>query len=132
MSLKRGWAVLLLALLGTGCAAGRVVHLDTGQGPARIHPPREDASPVTLEGEAFRSAVRELARGTRVSGAPREVTLELLGLRDARAYSQVRGRLGLVSVEAPGGGRLLVAKGLEEDTGLVGDYGRWCQRKRLV
>ncbi|RKI75128.1 hypothetical protein D7X55_00580 [Corallococcus sp. AB049A] len=104
-----------LWLAGTGCAASRSVRLDTGRGPTRVHTPQRDVRPVALDEEAFVSAVAKLARTASVSSRP---------------YAQVRGRLGLVSVQEPGRGHLRLTDAPE--TELAAAYGRWCKRKALT
>ena len=69
------WGVLLLAALGMGCSAARVVRLDTGTGESIVHVPRTDVAPVRLEQGEFKEAVAELARDVRPFAHP---------LRDAR------------------------------------------------
>ena len=104
------WVVaVLLVLLGTGCSATRGVRLKTGRGAPVVHVARAEVAPVELDGDTFQEAVRTLAED-----AP----------GPQRAYSHVRGRLGLVSVEEPARARLLG----EDD--LASAYGRWCQRKQ--
>ncbi|NVI96996.1 AHH domain-containing protein [Myxococcus sp. AM009] len=128
MTLRWG-AVVLLMLVGTGCgASSRVVRLDTGEGRPSIYTPRADAEPVELDEDEFAEAVQEMARTAPPSPRPREAALRLLGLDVPRAYSPVRGRLGLVSVEEPRRGRLLVTEEPNAETELANAYGRWCQR----
>ena len=69
------WGVLLLAALGMGCSAARVVRLDTGTGESIVHVPRTDVAPVRLEQGEFKEVVTELARDVRPFEHP---------LRDAR------------------------------------------------
>src|SRR5688500_594896 len=57
-----GEAVVLLVLVGTGCATARVVRLDTGEGQPIIYTPRADAEPVELDEDEFAEAVQKLAR----------------------------------------------------------------------
>lgn len=118
----RSWAVLLLALLGTGCATGRVVRLDTGDGRTQVFTPRTEVEPPSLDGGAFQSAVRELSGTVPVSARPRAAVLRLFGL------PEVRGRLGLVSVDGPRRGRLRLLP--ESGTELERAYGQWCLRKK--
>jgi hypothetical protein len=61
---------------------------------------------------------------------PREAALHLFGdsLRQD-AWSNLRGHLGVVSLEEPRRGRLLVSEEPTADTELVSAYGRWCKRK---
>ncbi|RKH31274.1 hypothetical protein D7Y13_09910 [Corallococcus praedator] len=131
MSLCRSWAVaVVLVLLGTGCSAARVVRLDTGRGAAVVHSPRPESAPAGLEEDAFAEAVKTLAEDAPVSVRPREEAYRLFaGSFSSKAYSRVRGRLGLVSVEEPPRLRLL---GEEDgaDAELARAYGRWCQRKQ--
>ncbi|MFP2929283.1 AHH domain-containing protein [Pyxidicoccus sp. 3LG] len=121
--------MLILALVGTGCATARVVRLETGEGPPIVYTPRQDVEPEALDVEAFGEAVRGLARTAPVPARPREAALGLLAL--SGEGPRVRGRLGLVSVEEPGRGRLRLTDALEEGTELERGYGRWCQRKQL-
>jgi len=125
------WEVLvLLVLVGTGCATSRVVRLDTGEGRPIIYTPRADAEPVELDEDEFAEAVRKLARTAPLFSRPREAALRLFNLGHPRAFSPVRGRLGLVSVEEPQRGRLLVTEAPDAETELVSAYGRWCQRQK--
>ncbi|RKG92452.1 AHH domain-containing protein [Corallococcus terminator] len=131
MSLSRSWAVaVVLVLLGTGCSAARVVRLDTGRGAPVVHSPRTESAPVVLEKDAFTEAVKTLAEDAPVSVRPREEAYRLFaGSFSSQAYSRVRGRLGLVSVEEPPRLRLLVEEdGAEAE--LARAYGQWCQRKQ--
>ncbi|MCY1046731.1 AHH domain-containing protein [Corallococcus sp. bb12-1] len=131
MSLGRSWAVaVVMVLLGTGCSAARVVRLDTGRGAPVVHSPRMETAPVALEEDAFTEAVKTLAEDAPVSVRPREEAYRLFaGSFSLKAYSRVRGRLGLVSVEEPPGLRLMVEEdGAEAE--LARAYGRWCGRKQ--
>jgi len=123
-------AVVLLVLVGTGCATSRVVRLDTGEGRPIIYTPRADAEPVELDEDEFAEAVRKLARTAPLSSRPRDAALRLFNLGHPRASFPVRGRLGLVSVEEPQRGRLLVTEAPDAETELVSAYGRWCQRQK--
>ncbi|WP_238539775.1 AHH domain-containing protein [Corallococcus macrosporus] len=127
MTLRWG-AVVLLMLAGTGCATSRVVRLDTGEGRPSIYTPRADAEPVELDEDEFAEAVQKMARTAPPSPRPRESALRLFGLDVPRAYAPVRGRLGLVSIEDPRRGRLLVAEEPHGEAELASAYGRWCQR----
>ncbi|RYZ38227.1 MAG: hypothetical protein EOO71_24970 [Myxococcaceae bacterium] len=131
MSLCRSWAVaVVLVLLGTGCSASRVVRLDTGRGVPVVHSPRVESAPVALEEEAFAEAVKTLAEEAPVSVRPREEAYRLFADSfSSKAYSRVRSRLGLVSVEEPSRGRLLVEED-GADAELARAYGRWCGRKQ--
>ncbi|WP_204817901.1 hypothetical protein [Corallococcus macrosporus] len=127
MTLRWG-AVVLLMLVGTGCATSRVVRLDTGEGRPSVYTPRADAEPVELDEDEFAEAVQKMARTAPPSPRPRESALRLFGLDVPRADSPVRGRLGLVSIEDPRRGRLLVAEEPNGEAELASAYGRWCQR----
>ncbi|WP_426746264.1 AHH domain-containing protein [Myxococcus faecalis] len=129
MTLRWG-AVVLLVLTATGCATSRVVRLDTGEGQPIVYTPRADAEPVELDEDEFAEAVQKLARTAPLSSRPREAALRLFNLGQPRAFSPVRGRMGLVSVEDPQRGRLLVTEEPDAETELASAYGRWCQRQK--
>jgi hypothetical protein len=124
------WAPLLLALL-VGCGTStRVVRLNTGRGGPIVYTPRSDAEPAQLGEEEFEEAVQKLGRDTSVSTSPREAALRLFAdSSQPRAYAHVRARLGVVSVEEPRRGRLLVPEEPVSDTELASAYGRWCTRR---
>ena len=132
MTLRWATVLLLVGLAGTGCSTSRVVRLDTGEGQPIVHTPRTETGPVELTEDAFEEAVQKLARTAPLSSRPRESALRMFNLDDHRAYSPLRGRLGLVSVEEPRRGRLLVAEESDAETELEGAYGRWCQRKKML
>ena len=122
---------LLVTCAVTGCATSRVVRLDTGEDLPLLHEPRTDTAPVELEGDAFEDAVRVLARSTLISGHPRDAALQLFNASlPSRAAYQARGHVGLISVEDPRRGRLLIAEEAASGTELERDYGHWCQRKQ--
>ncbi|RKH07081.1 AHH domain-containing protein [Corallococcus carmarthensis] len=126
----RRWVPLLLTLL-VGCSTStRAVRLDTGRGELLVYTPTTDVEPVKLDDEEFSEAVQKLGRHVPVSAQPREAALRVLAeaLRP-RAYSQVRARLGLVSVEDPQRGRLLPQEETDEGSEMASAYGRWCKRK---
>ncbi|MFP2910464.1 AHH domain-containing protein [Pyxidicoccus sp. 3LFB2] len=127
----RWGTVVLLVLLGTGCATSRAVWLETGDGHPIVYTPRTEAQPVELGDDEFEDAVQTLARTVPRSSRPRQAALRLFNLGDHRAYSHPRGSLGLVSVEDPQRGRLLVTEESDAETELESAYGRWCQRKRM-
>jgi hypothetical protein len=131
MTLRWGTVLLLVVLAGTGCATSQVVRLDTGEGPPIVYTPRADVEPVELDDEEFKGAIQKLARTAPLSSHPREAALRLFKPGDYRAYSHVRGYLGLVSVEDPQRGCLVVPQGTDESTEMASAYGRWCQRKKL-
>jgi len=107
-----------------------VIRTAATPGRPLIYTPRADAEPVELDEDEFAEAVRKLARTAPLSSLPREVALRLFNLGHPRASSHVRGRLGLVSVEEPQRGRLLVTEEPDAETELVSAYGRWCQRQK--
>lgn len=129
MMLRWG-AVVLLVLMATGCATSRVVRLDTGEGQPIIYTPSADAEPVELDEDEFAEAVQKLARTAPLSSRPREAALKLFNLGPPRDSAPVRGRLGLVSVEDPQRGRLLVTEEPDAETELASAYGHWCQRQK--
>ena len=129
MRLRWG-VVVLLVLLGSGCATSRLVRLDTGEGRPLVYAPRTDEAPVRLDADEFQEAVQKLARTAPLSSRPREAALWLFNLGHRRAASHVRGRLGLVSFEDPQRGRLLVTEAPGAETELASDYKRWCQRQK--
>ncbi|SEL15787.1 A nuclease family of the HNH/ENDO VII superfamily with conserved AHH [Stigmatella aurantiaca] len=131
MTLPRGTVVLLLVLLGSGCAASRGVRLDTGEGRPFVYTPRTNEEPVRRSADEFHEAVQKLARTAPLSGRPREAALRLFNLGHPRAFAPVRGRLGLVSVEDPHRGRLLVPQEQDAEPELASAYGRWCQRQKM-
>ncbi len=75
MTLRWG-AVVLLMLVGTGCATSRVVRLDTGEGRPGIYTPRADSEPVELDEDEFAEAVQKMARTASPSPRPRESARE--------------------------------------------------------
>ncbi len=124
------WLISSLLVLLVGCGtSSRAVRLETGQGQPIVFTPRMDTAPVELDDEEFEEAVQRLARDAPVSMHLREAALRLFedSLRP-RAWSHLRGSLGVVSVEEPQRGRLLVPEAPEE-TELANAYGRWCKRK---
>jgi hypothetical protein len=121
--------VALLMLVGTGCATSRVVRLDMGEGRPIVFTPLADVAPVDLDEDEFEEAVQTLARTAPRTSRPRDAALWLFGGGDPHA--RVRARLGLVSVEEPRRGRLLVPEASDGGTELERAYGRWCQRKKL-
>ncbi|WNZ59101.1 AHH domain-containing protein [Myxococcus sp. MxC21-1] len=127
-SMTLRWGAVVLLMVGTGCATSRVVRLDTGEGRRVLYTPRADAAPVELDEDEFAEAVQKMARTAPLSSRPREAALRLFGLDVPRAYSPVRGRLGLVSVEDPQRGRLLITEEPDAEMELASAYGRWCQR----
>ncbi|MBN8233550.1 AHH domain-containing protein [Corallococcus macrosporus] len=119
-----------MLLVGTGCAASRSVLLSTDRGATRVHTPRRDVRPPALEEDAFVATVADLARTAPVSTHPLETARRLLAATPpSRPYAQVRGHLGLVSVQEPGRGHLQLTEAPAEE--LTAAYGRWCKRKAL-
>jgi len=126
----RWWVGVALTLL-VGCGTStRAVRLETGRGEPVVLEPPKAVEPVELDGEAFREAVQKLGRAVPVSTPPREAALQLFAdsLRP-HAYSRMRVSLGVVAVQQPRRGRLLVPEQREEGTELASAYGRWCGRK---
>jgi hypothetical protein len=84
------WGVLLLAALGMGCSAARVVRLDTGTGAAIVHVPRTDVETVRLERGEFKEAVTELARDVRPFEHPLRDARRLFGVPRGVARTSTR------------------------------------------
>jgi len=126
----RWWGPLLMTLL-VGCGTStRAVRLDTGRGEFIVYVPLRDVEPVELDDEEFAEAVQTLGRNVPVSTRPREAAFLLLGdSLQLRAWSHVQASLGVVSVEEPLRGRLLVPEEMDAPTELASAYGRWCKRK---
>ncbi|MFP2925809.1 AHH domain-containing protein [Pyxidicoccus sp. 3LG] len=121
---------LLLALVGTGCSAVRVVRLDTGSESPIVHTPREEegAWPVELEEDEFKEAVVELARDVRPFANPLREARALFGIpeRGGVYWYEGRGPRLIPQEEGSDGPRLLESYADEE---LTRAYGRWCERK---
>ncbi|WP_342747660.1 AHH domain-containing protein [Melittangium boletus] len=119
----------LTLLVGCGTST-RAVRLETGRGEPVVLESPKAVEPVELDGEAFREAVQKLGRAVPVSTPPREAALQLFAdsLRP-HAYSRMRVSLGVVAVQQPRRGRLLVPEQKEEGRELASAYGRWCGRK---
>lgn len=131
MTLRWETVLLLVVLMGTGCATARMARMDTGEESPIAYTPRADVASVELDDEEFKEAVQKLARTAPRSAHPRDTALQLFKPDDNHAYSHVRGHLGLISVKHPQRGHLLVLQGEDEDMCLARDYGHWCQRQRL-
>lgn len=116
-----------MLLVGTGCASSRSVHLSTGRGPALVHTPQRAVRPGVLEEEGFVDTVAGLARAAPVSTHPLEAARRLL-VASLPPRPQVRGHLGLISVQEPGRGRVRLN---DDGAALAAAYGRWCKRKSL-
>ncbi|WP_163865121.1 AHH domain-containing protein [Myxococcus eversor] len=128
MTLRWG-TVVLLVLMGSGCAASSAVRLDTGEGRPIVYEPRTDDEPARLDADEFTETVQQLARTAPLPSRPRDTAMRLFNLESPRAATRARGRLGLVSVEEPRRGRILVAEAPDAETELASAYGRWCQRQ---
>ncbi|XXF79200.1 hypothetical protein P2318_05450 [Myxococcaceae bacterium GXIMD 01537] len=103
---------------------------DAGQGEPIVYTPCSSKDPVALGEDEFEDAIQRLGRSDSFPKSPREAARRLFA--DSfrpRAYSQVRARLGVVSVEEPRRGGLLVPEASDADTELVSAYGQWCVRK---
>jgi hypothetical protein len=125
----RWWVPLLALLVGCGTPT-RSVRLDTGLGQPIVFRPSADIEPVVLDEEEFEETVQALGRDVSISSQPREAAYRLL--RESlqpRAWSHVRARLGVVSVEDPERGLRLMPEELEAGTEMAGSYLRWCGRK---
>ncbi|AKF83569.1 hypothetical protein MFUL124B02_36185 [Myxococcus fulvus 124B02] len=123
------WGILLLLMMGAGCATSQAVRLDTGEGHPLVYTPRTGEAPARLGADEFQEAVRKLAPTAPLSSRPRESALRLFNQDRHHARPTVRGRLGVVSVEDPRQGRLLMTERPEDDGELTSAYGDWCQRQ---
>ncbi|NPD27481.1 AHH domain-containing protein [Corallococcus exiguus] len=129
----RGWLCLLLLVLLTGCASGRVVRLDTGRGdPVVVTPQVEEEAPLEdaeLSKGEFKRAVAELAREVRPFAHP---------LRDARTLFGMPERSGVFGYEATTHRIRPLGEAEARELHLLDDasaeltraYGRWCERKK--
>ncbi|ABF86366.1 putative lipoprotein [Myxococcus xanthus DK 1622] len=122
---------LSLALAVTGCSTTRLVRLDTGDGPSRVHTPftDDDTGPVELDDDEFEEAMVELARDVRPFSNPLREARQRFGVpeRSGVYLYQPRGpRLILQEEKDPDGPRLLESYADDE---LTRAYGRWCERK---
>src|SRR5687768_8484897 len=95
------WGILLLLMMGAGCATSQVVRLDTGEGQPLVYKPRTDDAPARLEADEFQEAVQKLAPTAPLSSRPRESALRLFNQDHHHARLTVRGRMGVVSVDDP-------------------------------
>jgi len=124
------WLMLALAL--AGCSTTRVVRLDTGVGPHRVHTPvtEDDAGPVELDEDEFEGAMVELARDVRPFSNPLREARQRFGIPDRSGVYlyQYRGPRLIPQEEEkdPDGPRLLASYA---DDALTRAYGRWCERK---
>ncbi|RKH50927.1 hypothetical protein D7Y23_11700 [Corallococcus sp. AB050B] len=125
MRIHRAVALLLLVWL-TGCASGRVVRLDTGQGPPAVFTPHSDeAGPVEVERREFKAAVTRLAWGVRIPTHPQQAARRLMGV-DARGgtylFDPRTGRM------TPLEGAALASDMPSAEVELTRAYLRWCER----
>ncbi|MFY2558191.1 AHH domain-containing protein [Corallococcus terminator] len=125
MRMHRAAALLLLVGL-TGCASGRVVRLETGQGPPVIFTPHGgEAGPVELERREFKEAVARLAREIRTSANPQRAARNLLGV-------EARGGAYLFNPRTrqmtPLDGDALASDMPTAEVELSRAYLRWCER----
>ena len=125
MRVHRGAALLLLAVV-TGCASGRVVRLETGQGPPIVlTPPNGEAGPVEVERREFKQAVARLAQSMRPPANPQQAARHLMGV-DARGgayyFNQRTRQL------TPLDGAALASDMPPADVELTRAYLRWCER----
>jgi hypothetical protein len=122
----RRMGALLLAVLA-GCASTqRFVHLDTGEGEARVHVPRkEDAGPMKLGKAELQQALQRLAREVRLKAPPRATVWEMFELDALNGTYLYEPRdHKLVPLEP---GRLEGALAPEEEA-LTREYLAWCGR----
>jgi hypothetical protein len=125
MLLRRAVPLLLLCLV-SGCAATRVVRLETGRGEPLVFTPRTDGvEPVELEEDAFQEAVAALARRVRPSANPRQAAQRLFEVEARSGAFLVNPRTRTVT---PLAGTGLVSEPSPEDKELTRAYLRWCER----
>ncbi|WP_371745646.1 AHH domain-containing protein [Myxococcus sp. CA033] len=120
-------ATLLPLLLLMGCATGRVVRLETGQGEVLSITPRADeAEPVELEEDEFKAALAQQARIQRPSAQPGEAARRLfeMDVREGAFLFDVRTH----RVTPLGRGQQLEVKPSEADVELTRAYLLWCER----
>ncbi len=125
MKVHRAVVLLLLALV-TGCASGRVVRLETGQGPPLVFKPSGDeAAPVEVERREFKEALARLAREGRPPANPQGAARQLFGV-DSRsgAYLFNPSTRRVTPLE----GAALVSDVPEAEAELTRAYLRWCER----
>ena len=123
------WWVLSLLWVLVGCGGTtRVIRLDTGRGPARVHVPRAGgaAGPMALDAGEVKEAVGRLARGIRLSPHAQEA---------ARRLFEVEPRSGSYLVDVKrrritplGPGEHLTDEQTQADVELTRAYSRWCER----
>ncbi|XXF79141.1 AHH domain-containing protein [Myxococcaceae bacterium GXIMD 01537] len=125
MRLHRVFALVLCALV-TGCASGRVVRLETGQGRPVVFTPRTgDAEPVDLGRVEFKEVVSRLAREMRPPANPQRAARELFGVGVRSGLYSFDPRTGRVM---PLDGSALAADALQAEMELTRGYLRWCER----
>lgn len=124
MSVRRIAALLLVWL--TGCASGRVVRLETGQGPPVVFTPhRGEAGLVEVERREFTETVAWLSRQIRLPVNPERAARNLLGV-EARAGAYLfNPRTRQVT---PLEGEALAADMSPAEVELSRAYLRWCER----
>ncbi|NTX02487.1 AHH domain-containing protein [Myxococcus sp. CA040A] len=125
MSVQSVTALLLLVGL-TGCASGRLVRLETGQGPSVVFTPHSgDAGPVELERREFKEAVARLAREIRPSVNPQRTARNLLGVESRSGVYLFNPRTRQVTLLE---GDALAADMPPAEVELSRAYLRWCER----
>ena len=125
MRVHRAAALLLLVLL-TGCASGRVVRLETGRGPPVVFTPhRGEAGPVEVERREFKEAVTRLARELWPSANPQRAARHLLGVEAHSGAYLFNPRTRQMT---PLGGAALASDMPPAEVELTQAYLRWCER----
>nr|AYM52977.1 lipoprotein [Myxococcus fulvus] len=125
MSVRRVTALLLLVGL-TGCASGRVVRLETGQGPPVVFTPHGgDAGPVELERREFKEAVARLSREIQPSANPQRTARNLLGVESRSGAYLFNPRTRQMT---PLEGEALASDMAPAEVELSRAYLRWCER----
>lgn len=119
-------AVLLVLLAGCGSAT-RVVRLDRGQGPARVHTPRAGQQPVKLSKGEFHAALAEHAPDVRPAAHPLRHARQLLFEAPWQHEESLKWTGRHLEPDAP---PARVRPGQQALDELTRDYLNWCGRRR--
>jgi hypothetical protein len=122
----RRWAVVLLFASLAGCAATKVVRLDTGQGQPRVHVPRRDVEPVQLSEKEFKKAVAQHAPAVPPVERPLEHARQVFGVPERSGWYRYEGRSQRLMASEPDSHQNL--RLLPEDEELKRRYLLWCEQ----
>ncbi|WP_164002181.1 hypothetical protein [Pyxidicoccus caerfyrddinensis] len=123
---RRWWPLLCVVLAACG-GARQVVRLETGEGAARVHVPRDaEAAPLAVDEDDFQEAVAELALEVRPPARPQEVARRLFEM-DARAgtYAYEPRSRRITPVDRSEGLEVELPEG---EVALTRAYLAWCER----